>query len=915
MNYSLWSAILLFPFMLKAQKEIYIPNEWQQPYGLEYSFDRSAESGNFIIFWGPLAGTDPTQAPTDISFDPQFILNTAEELYRFYVDTIRFVNDDEGLLHQYKIILVMLHTWPGIEGWAFGGNYDGKVGAMWMHPHAASSGPTLAHEFTHTLQNYAWMLNPGHGFIDSSYVGFFWETHAEFMALQKYPSVALQFDMARWLNTCQFQWSSTRHHYQAFVFLQYIKEKDGIGMINRMWNESNIGEHPLQTYMRLKGIDQETLNDYFGEYAMRNVTWDYQIGDLLRERESTLESKFISHPTFIPELIDSAKALYRIPNHLSPQDYGYNIIRLYPKETPGCEKRMVQLHFTGQTISPGYEEAGWRLGLVAVNDQLQPRYSPQYADDAEIVFELNADETELYLVVTGAPQNHHNYQWEIGFPRVYRFPYDFRIQNAWPEGYQPEYRKPDSAISGAPHSNGGGFVASSAFADATAYVGPNAQVLDQARIIGYARVDDYAIVKNNALIEGNASISGKAIIGEDAHVYGNAHIADEAKVMGGCAIYDSAIVKGNSLIFFTAAYEKALLKDNTFCWGANLHGDIILGGDAEFFSECSDGTYLQFEGAYNRNCDGLDDHPANENLSDVYWPWRIQNQFKLLCDTFVENYYEYQGVRICEGDTLYFNGIPLTEEGTYEDIYEASNGGDSIFVLDLDYFSYVTACMIGKICPGDTIWFGSYPITEPGPYQLFLDTIGCGLILDVLLKQIYIDTTVTLVGNTLWAAQQSLEPDMFVCEYDTIFQPNLGAIYQWFDCETDLPIPGAIQRSFTPTQNGTYKVRYTTIEECEAYSSCYTITTVSVSGPIPSFQWHIQPNPADEYVQIVLNELPSSDLLIEVYDMIGRRQSRKLFSKINTTEKIDLEKYPPGSYVIKLTGPKGSSTSKIFKKI
>ena len=41
----------------------------------------------------------------------------------------------------------------------------------------------------------------------------------------------------------------------------------------------------------------------------------------------------------------------------------------------------------------------------------------------------------------------------------------------------------------------------------------------------------------------------------------------------------------------------------------------------------------------------------------------------------------------------------------------------------------------------------------------------------------------------------------------------------------------------------------------------------------------------------------------------------KLFSKINTTEKIDLEKYPPGSYVIKLTGPKGSSTSKIFKKI
>ncbi|HSF87993.1 MAG TPA: DUF6055 domain-containing protein, partial [Saprospiraceae bacterium] len=304
--------LLALPFNVFAQKEIYIPNEWQQPNGLDYSLDRSAESGNFIIFWGPLAGVDPTQAPSDIAFDPQDILNTAEELYRFYIDTIQFVTDDEGLLSQYKIILVMLHTWPGLEGWAFGGNYDGKVGAMWMHPHAASSGPTLAHEFTHTLQNYAWMLNPGHGFIDSSYVGFFWETHAEFMALQKYPSVALEFDMARWLNTCQFHWSSTRHHYQAFVFLQFIKEQDGITMINRMWNESNIGEHPLETYKRLKGIDQEALNDMFGEYAMRNVNWDYEIGDLLRERVLTLESKFVSHPTFIPEAVDTSRGWYRI---------------------------------------------------------------------------------------------------------------------------------------------------------------------------------------------------------------------------------------------------------------------------------------------------------------------------------------------------------------------------------------------------------------------------------------------------------------------------------------------------------------------------------------------------------------------------------------------------------------------------
>ena len=284
-------VLILLPVSIFAQKEVYIPNEWQQG-GLDYSFTRSAQSDNFIVFWGPLAGDDPTQAPPSIVFDPQQILSTAEELYKFYIDTIQFLDDDAGLLSQYKIILVMLHTWTGLEGWAFGGNYDGTVGAMWMHPHAASSGPTLAHEFTHTLQNYAWMMNPGHGFIDSSYVGFFWETHAEFMALQKYPSVAREFDMARWLNTCQFHWSSTRHHYQAFVFLQFLKERHGIQLINRMWSESIIGEHPLETYMRLTGITQEELNYLFAEYAMRNVTWDYNIGSLLRTRVSSLNPVF-----------------------------------------------------------------------------------------------------------------------------------------------------------------------------------------------------------------------------------------------------------------------------------------------------------------------------------------------------------------------------------------------------------------------------------------------------------------------------------------------------------------------------------------------------------------------------------------------------------------------------------------------
>jgi hypothetical protein len=66
-------------------------------------------------------------------------------------------------------------------------------------------------------------------------------------------------------------------------------------MINRMWNESNIGEHPLETYKRLKGINQQSLNDLFGDYAMRNVTLGLcHRRSVARTRVETLDGKICS---------------------------------------------------------------------------------------------------------------------------------------------------------------------------------------------------------------------------------------------------------------------------------------------------------------------------------------------------------------------------------------------------------------------------------------------------------------------------------------------------------------------------------------------------------------------------------------------------------------------------------------------
>jgi hypothetical protein len=609
-------SLVLVAAALPAQKQVYIPQEWRQGQ-FDYSFERSAESDNFIVFWGPKAAEDPRMSSPDIAFDPDFILNTAEELYRFYIDDMQFVPGDTGLITQWKMILVLLHTWEGIEGWAFGGNYDGVTGAMWMHPHAAQNGPTLAHEFTHALQNYTWMMYPGHGFINHSYVGFFWEAHAEFMAMQRYPEIARYFDISRWMNTSQFHWSSTRHHYQAFMFLQYLKETEGIELIHRMWRESLIGEHPLQTLMRLTGKSQEQLNDAFGDYARRNVNWDYENGDLLREAERALPDVFRLNPTVIPDSIGDQ--IYRIQDHRAPQDYGYNIIRIVPQIPDSCEQKQLFLKFQG--ITENNPDGGWRYSLVAINKEGVSRFSPLYQEEGEQSFEWMDDDSLCYLVVSGAPGVHHNYDWEIGFPKIYRYPYTFRLVNAIPHGYEEGFRQVNVNVPGSPHPNGGGFVASTAYAAETAYVGKHTQVLDRARVEGEARLEGKAVLRHDAVLKDSARVSDYVMVGENAIVEGNARVAGFSRVWGGCRISDDASVVGHSCLFGTQVYEHAQVTDNTFCWGAALHGDVLLGGDAEYFRPCDKGIYLQVQGAYGRDCDGLTDHPANVEVNGSYnWP-------------------------------------------------------------------------------------------------------------------------------------------------------------------------------------------------------------------------------------------------------------------------------------------------------
>lgn len=615
------------PLVVSAQKQVHIPSEWDSR-GIPWSMERSYQSDNFIIFWGEKAGDNPMTAPQEISFDPAQTADFLESIFAFYVDEVNFIPADHGNFALYKFIIVINETWNPLAdgsniftGWAFGGSYDSLIGAMWIHPKALNRF-TLAHEFTHSMQNMAWIDYPGHGFINNDYVGSFWETHANFMALQANPQQVESTDPARFLSTQHFYWSSARHHYTNWMFLQYILDTEGMEFINRLWRESNIGEHPLQTLMRLKGIDQQQLNDLFGRYAMRNVTFDYSNGAEVRHTlANEIDNRFITRRYTTLEPVSISKGRYIVPPHLAPQDYGYNIVRLYPDEDNETGSFSITFRIHNNANAGG---GGTRTGFVFVKDDGTARYSDLYSNDFTADITPEATETEIYMVVTGTPDQHHNYAWEPGFPKIYRFPWEIRIEGAKPAGYNSDPNASYKPAAGRTHSNGGGFVAYTASVSLTAYVGPQAVVKGTAIVSGNARIEDAAVILDQAVIGENAVISGHAVVSGNAIVKGDAVVTDYARVSHGANISGSARIEGSGAVFHSTVRDQAKVKDNASMWGATLTGTVIVGGDAEHFGACSSGTYLQIFNLGGRGCDGNTSHPLNYDINPAVTPFTDQ---------------------------------------------------------------------------------------------------------------------------------------------------------------------------------------------------------------------------------------------------------------------------------------------------
>ncbi|HKX30260.1 MAG TPA: DUF6055 domain-containing protein, partial [Blastocatellia bacterium] len=537
-------------------------------------------STHFAARWNPADNVPLTQAQAQTG------LSTLEQIWTRYLNEIGFAKPYATEASKFKVDVNVSD-----QGWASGGGTGLRHPGMWLHFNAFQDPGALAHEFTHALQYWTT------GLRSSEFTGWFFECHAEWMRHQFFRD---QVNCAEMLvNYPHLYYGSTRDRYCNWQFWEFLKEKYCYRVINDIWNLSRKpgeagqrDEDPFSVLARNLGWSQSQLNNEFGDWALHNATWDYPNGAVYRQRFGSYSDRAGMRRTRVTVLkdLDLAQRRFVVPEFWAPQRWGYNLVRLVP-DNPGQSgtvtvtfKGVVQTgpastnfgSFARQPVTVPPPSSDWRWGLVALGSSGAARYSAlQQGANGQVSFQVNAGDTELWLVVVATPSAMHKIMWDQMYYTIYRYPWMVQLQGAWPEGY-PNPAPPTGA--GARHPNGGGWVANTARVAATAFVGPRAQVLGTAMVSGNARIEDWAIVSGNAQVRDNAIVR------------------DFAQVLNG-QVFENAQISALTIVNNAAArvHGSARIASNMNAIGAfDVSGTAQLLGDVELLTSVSRGVFYGF---------------------------------------------------------------------------------------------------------------------------------------------------------------------------------------------------------------------------------------------------------------------------------------------------------------------------------
>lgn len=188
-------------------------------------------------------------------------------------------------------------------------------------------------------------------------------------------------------------------------------------------------------------------------------------------------------------------------------------------------------------------------------------------------------------------------------------------------------------------------------------------------------------------------------------------------------IIDSTICQGESVLFndelltengtYRDTFMNAVGGDSiiilnlmvTGTFQTNLSGTICEGG-----SQLFNGQSLTTTGIYRDTLSAVNGCDSFIVFNFTVLP----NRETMLNDT------------ICQGEEIIFGGNNYSESGTYRDTLQAANGCDSVAILNLTVNDTLQTLLTRTICAGDNFLFNGLILTEAGTYRDTLQAAnGC----------------------------------------------------------------------------------------------------------------------------------------------------------------------------------------------
>ena len=399
----LLSIILLLAVSVTAQtqsqftgKQIYIPkdlqdNDFNNP-DARWCYAHSRLTENFVIFWEKGFGDDLSSPPDleghKMSVDLENLCQRLEAFYRYYYDTLRFARKG-SLCDKYRMMVMLNYS---LEGTAYGGDYDGVIGALWLAPNRIQDTALncIAHELGHCFQSQIMCDGEGEawggcGFFEMTSQWMLWQVTPDWIASETY----------HWDAFCKNThkaFLSIENIYRSPYIIEYWAMKRGLTSIADLYRAGKRGEDPVITYKRLYNLSQEAFADEMYDAVCRIVNLDYP-------RCWELTRPFACQMTTELEALGDGWYAPRQTN--IPEDFGFNVI---PLTVPTKNKKL------SATLSTDVPErqGSFRCGFIVVDKSGRSTYShmktlTSKTKALKLSFKLPSDAAKAFLLVMAAP--------------------------------------------------------------------------------------------------------------------------------------------------------------------------------------------------------------------------------------------------------------------------------------------------------------------------------------------------------------------------------------------------------------------------------------------------------------------------------------------------------------------------------